>query len=139
MTETPLNPKGQPPQVLCVEDEYFISNLYSRVLTVAGYKVTIEGDGLKGLQLAQTDAYDIILLDLMLPSMSGIDILRTLRDPSKTPYLHAKIIVMTNLEQHPDLRADIEKHADGYLVKADITPRALVNFLGDLRLSDKHM
>lgn len=120
--------------VLCVEDEHFISELYERALTKAGYNVTVELDGKKGLELAQTDKFDIILLDLMIPSMTGIDILRVLRDPAKTPKLHSKIIVTTNLEQKEEVRSDIEHQADGYIVKAEITPFELVDFLKQLEL-----
>ncbi len=119
-------------RVLCVEDEHFISELYVRALTKAGYQVDVELDGRKGLAAAQTDAYDIILLDLMIPSITGIEVLRTLRDPKQTPKMHAKVIITTNLEQSEDIRADIEAQADGYIVKAEITPRELVEILTHL-------
>jgi DNA-binding response OmpR family regulator len=115
--------------VLCIEDEHFISELYARALTSAGYLVTVEPDGAKGLAEAQTDKYDIILLDLMVPSMTGTEVLRALRDPAKTPSLRAKVLVTTNLEQREETRADIENQADGYLIKAEITPRELVEIL----------
>lgn len=121
-----------PKRVLCIEDEHFISELYSRALTKAGYQVDVQLDGQKGMAAAQTDVYDIILLDLMLPNITGIEVLRTLRDPRLTPKMHAKIIITTNLEQRDDVREDIEKQADGYLVKAEITPHELVEFLGRL-------
>lgn len=121
-----------PKRVLCIEDEHFISELYARALTKAGYQVDVQLDGQKGLAAAQTDEYDIILLDLMIPNITGIEVLRTLRDPKKTPKMHAKIIITTNLEQREDVRADIERQADGYLVKAEITPRELVDFLSHL-------
>ena len=119
-------------KVLCIEDEHFIGELYTRALSKAGYEVTVEIDGKKALELAQTDAFDIILLDLMVPTMTGIEILRTLRDPAKTPTLHSKIVITTNLEQREDIRADIEQQADGYIVKANVTPRELVGFLQQL-------
>lgn len=132
-TDSPKRKK----HVLCIEDEHFISELYARALTKAGYDVTIELDGQKGLELAQTDQYDIILLDLMIPSLNGIDVLRALRDPAKTPRLHAKVIITTNLEQREEVRADIEKQADGYLVKAEITPFELADFLDQLHIEVK--
>jgi DNA-binding response OmpR family regulator len=119
--------------VLCIEDEFFISELYARALEKAGYKVTVIGDGEKALVEAQTNNYDIILLDLMLPNITGIEILRALRDPARVPPLKAKIIITTNLDQRDDIRADIEKQADGYLVKAEITPHELVNFLNNVQ------
>lgn len=119
-------------KILCIEDEHFIGELYERALNKAGYQVTLEVDGARGLALAQKDEYDIILLDLMVPTMTGIEVLRALRDPAKTPHLKAKVIIITNLEQREDVRADIEKQADGYIVKAEITPHELVDLLNNI-------
>lgn len=136
-----MNPSDQPdkpitehPQaagraVLCIEDEHFIGELYARALTKSGYRTTVVTDGKEGLDAAETDQYDIILLDLMLPNVTGIEILRKLRDPARPTPIRAKIIITTNLEQRDDIKADIEKQADGYLVKAELTPHELVNFL----------
>lgn len=120
--------------VLCVEDEHFISELYVRALTKASYAIDVESDGTKALAKAQSDQYDVILLDLMIPNIDGIEILRILRDPAQTPHLKAKIVIITNLEQRDDVRADIEKQADGYIIKAEITPRELVEFLDNMAL-----
>lgn len=119
--------------LLCIEDEHFISELYARALTKAGYQVTVIGDGDKALAEAQTNNYDIILLDLMVPNVTGIEILRTLRDPARVPPIKAKIIITTNLDQREDVRADIEQQADAYLVKAELTPHQLVDFLDSVK------
>ena len=119
--------------ILIIEDEHFIGELYTRALEKAGYKTTVIGDGAEALKAAQTDQYDIILLDLMIPNLTGIEILRILRDPAKTPHLKAKIIITTNLEQREDVRADIEKQADGYVVKAELTPKELVEVLSHIK------
>jgi CheY-like chemotaxis protein len=131
MDTAPLSPAGN--KILIVEDEHFIQELYVRALTKAGYEVSVQSDGQKGLAAAQTDKYDIILLDLMVPNITGIEVLRTLNDRKLTPRLHARIIVTTNLEQRDEVRADIESQADGYLIKAEITPRQLVDFLSRLQ------
>lgn len=131
MDTTPLSPAGN--KILIIEDEHFIQELYVRALTKAGYEVTVQSDGQSGLAAAQSDKYDIILLDLMVPSITGIEVLRTLNDRHLTPRLHSRIIVTTNLEQRDEIRADIESQADGYLIKAEITPRQLVEFLGKLQ------
>lgn len=128
----PAQPQSRGRKILCVEDERFISELYVRALTKAGYAVTVEPDGQKALALAQTNQFDIILLDLMIPTMTGIDILRRLRGPGQKP-LKSKIVITTNLEQREDMRADIERQADAYLVKAEITPRELVAFLDTIK------
>lgn len=119
--------------VLCVEDEFFISELYDRALRKAGYEVTTALNGNDGLKLAQTDKYDIILLDLMVPGVSGMDILKTLRNPVETPHLHSRIVITTNLVQDDVVRQQIESQADGYIIKADITPNELVKFLEKLK------
>ncbi|HSX36607.1 MAG TPA: response regulator [Patescibacteria group bacterium] len=120
-------------KVLIIEDEHFIGELYTRALGKAGYDVTVIADGQEALKAAQTNAYDIILLDLMIPNLTGIEILRLLRDPARVPRLSAKIIVTTNLEQRDDVRADIEKQADGYIVKAEVTPHELVEVLSNIK------
>lgn len=123
----------QPPKkVLIVEDEHFISELYSRALTKAGYTVTIATDGMNGFQMIMTDQYDIVLLDIMLPNLNGIEALNNIRERTKDSPLKTKIIIATNLDQEDAKREAIEKIADGYLVKAEITPHQLVDFLNRL-------
>src|SRR5690349_9368488 len=97
-------------KILIVEDEHFISELYVRALTRAGYDVTVEVDGQKGMELAQSDRFDIILLDLMVPTITGIEVLRRLRGSGAKP-LKAKIIITTSLEQREETRAEIESQA----------------------------
>lgn len=128
----PSIPPGRSRTILCVEDERFISELYVRALEKTGYTVTVESDGQKALELAKTDKYDIILLDLMIPTITGIEVLRRLRGPGQKP-LRAKIVITTNLEQREEIRADIESQADAYLVKAEITPKELVAFLDTIK------
>jgi len=123
-------------KVLFIEDEHFISELYARALTKAGYEVKIVVDGQEGLTEAQSNAYDIILLDIMVPNVTGTEILNRLRAPDAPP-LKAKIIIATNLEQGEDGRAAVEQKADGYIVKAEMTPRQLVEFLNQFKLTEK--
>lgn len=116
-------------KILCIEDEYFIGELYERALRNAGYEVTVVLNGTDGLQVAQTNQYDIILLDLMIPGLVGIEVLRALRDPNITPGFKSRIVVTTNLDQEESIKAEVESKADGYLIKAAITPKELVAFL----------
>ena len=124
----PTNPTI-PKKILCVEDELFIGELYERALTKAGYQVTTVTNGNDGLRLAQTNEYDIILLDLMVPGLTGMEVLRILRDPLQTPILKSVIIITTNLDQEDKDKEELEKQADGYIIKANITPKELVDFL----------
>lgn len=119
-------------RILCIEDEYFISELYERALKKAGYDVTTALNGSDGLEIAQTNGYDVVLLDLMVPGMHGIEILRTLRDPKKSPGFSSRIIITTNLDQDEETRKEVESQADGYLIKAAITPKELVQYINQL-------
>lgn len=120
-----------PVKVLCVEDEDFISELYNRALKKEGYDVRLVKSGAEGYQLAKTGTFDIMLLDLMVPDMLGVEVLDRLRH--EMPDLRTKIIITTNLEQSEEVRQKIEKQADGYLIKAEITPKQLVEFLNNLK------
>lgn len=124
---------SQPIKVLCVEDERFIGELYKRSLVNAGYDVTLARNGIDGLAQAKTNTYDIILLDIMIPDILGINVLKTLR--AEVPELKSKIIITTNLELDEKAREGIEKEADAYLIKAEITPKQLVEFLDTLKLT----
>jgi DNA-binding response OmpR family regulator len=117
-------------KVLCIEDETFISELYTRALEKAGYEVATMLSGEDGLEAAKSNEYDIVLLDLMTPGITGFEVLRRLR--SENPDLKAKIIITTNLDQEEESRAEMEKMADGYLIKAEITPHQLVQIVNDI-------
>lgn len=124
----PQSPTTQP-SVLVIEDERFISELYTRALERAGFKVSTVADGELALREAVNNHFDIILLDIMLPTMNGVDLLYKMKDKNVVPPMTSKIIITTNLDQKEETRAKIESMADGYLIKAEITPKELVNFV----------
>lgn len=131
--DTDQQQQNQPTKrILCIEDERFISDLYARALTNAGYDVSIVNDGELGLHQAASGEFDIILLDIMLPTMNGVDMLYKLRGPHVDPPLKSKIIITTNLDQKEEARKDVENMADGYLIKAEITPKELVKYLSQV-------
>ena len=117
-------------KILCIEDEYFISELYARALRRGGYDVTTMLSGEDGLRAAESNIFDIILLDLMIPGITGFEVLRRLR--AETPDLKAKILITTNLDQEDSSRTEIESMADGYLIKAELTPHQLVQITNDI-------
>jgi DNA-binding response OmpR family regulator len=120
------------PTILVIEDERFISELYTRALTKAGYKVNSAIDGEEALKEAVNHDYDVILLDIMLPTMNGVDLLYKMKSEHVQPPMKSRIIITTNLDQKEETRAKIEKMADGYLIKAEITPKELVNFVNQV-------
>ena len=114
--------------ILLIEDDLFIGEMYSRSLTHEGYKVTLVKDGAEGLKQALTGSYDLILLDVMLPEKKGTEILQALRgNEDKVP--NSRIVVLTNYEQDDESKLAMQSKADGYLIKADITPRRLLEII----------
>lgn len=120
--------------ILFVEDEQFIAEMYADILTGEGMKVQIEGDGKQGYELAATGNYDLVLLDLMLPNMTGLEILRRLRDNTISPNFtrNHHVIILTNLDEDDITKKKIFELAEGYYMKVEITPRKLVEIIKDM-------
>lgn len=118
--------------ILCIEDDRFIGEMYVRSLQRAGYDVDWMVDGNDGLVAARNKAYDLILLDVMLPERRGNEILDALRSDKEDLIPHTKVIVMTNFEQDDESRMAMQYRADGYLIKAEITPKKLLAIIEKL-------
>lgn len=118
--------------ILIVEDDRFIGEMYVRSLKKANYSVDWMVDGNDGLIAARNKAYDLILLDVMLPERRGSDILEALRGGAEDLIPHSKVIVLTNFEQDDESRMAMEQKADGYLIKAEITPNKLLAVIAQL-------
>lgn len=115
--------------ILCVEDDRFIGEMYVRSLEKAGYNVTWVVDGNDGLVAARNQQFDLIILDLMLPERRGDQILDALRSNGVDLVPNSKILVMTNFEQDEKSRNNVMSRVDGYLIKADVTPRNLLEVI----------
>jgi DNA-binding response OmpR family regulator len=99
-------------RVLVVEDDEGIREMLKYNLTLAGFAVQEASDGSAGLRTARTSRPDLILLDLMLPGMSGLDFCRALRKTSKVP-----IIMLTARDTEVDKIVGLELGADDYITK----------------------
>jgi DNA-binding response OmpR family regulator len=116
-------------KILFIEDDFFIADMYVRALKKAGHDVEVISDGAEALNKAKESVYDVILLDIMLPEKTGVEILEELRGPKGDGLPLSKIIVTTNFDEPEEDRARLEKMADGYLIKADVTPSKLVELV----------
>ncbi len=107
--------------VLLVEDNTGIAEMVGEFLERRGYSVDFAGDGVSGLHLAVTNSYDVIVLDLMLPAMDGLDVCRRLRGDAKksTP-----VLMLTARDTLEDKLVGLDAGADDYLVKP-FEPREL--------------
>lgn len=106
--------------ILVVDDEARIVKLARDYLEHAGFRVVVTGNGTSALSLARQERPDLIVLDLMLPEMDGLDVCRTLRRESDVP-----IIMLTARVDEPDRLVGLELGADDYITKP-FSPRELV-------------
>lgn len=111
--------------ILIIEDEESLSDFLELELKYEGYKVDTQFDGRKGLEVALEKNYDLILLDLMLPGLNGLEVCRRLRATKKTP-----IIMLTARDSIMDRVTGLDSGADDYLPK----PFAIEELLARMRV-----
>ncbi|MGG8471168.1 response regulator [Rahnella sp. PAMC25617] len=102
----------QTTRVLIIEDDADAADVLDAYLQREGYEVQIAGDGISGLDKALRWKPDLVLLDVMLPGMSGTDVLATLRRETRTP-----VIMVTAMGDMPDKIGALREGADDYVVK----------------------
>jgi len=107
-------------KILIVEDERAIAEVEKAYIERDGYSADIAPDGLTGLALFAKDEYDLVLLDLMLPGMSGVEICKAIRQNSQVP-----IIMVTALSGEDDVVAGLDAGASDYVVKP-FSPKVLM-------------
>ena len=100
-------------RILVVEDEHKIANSIKRGLEQETYAVDVAYDGIAGFDLASSEDYDVLLLDLMLPKMSGVEVCKKLRAQD----IHTPILMLTARGELSDKVEGLNSGADDYLVK----------------------
>lgn len=101
------------PRILVIEDEVKIARILSIELTHEGYEVETAADGRKGLEKALGETWDVILLDIMLPELNGIEVLRRIRANNRT----TPVIVLTARDETPDIVSALDFGANDYITK----------------------
>jgi len=113
-------------RILVIEDEHKVANAIKKGLEQEAYAVDVAYDGEQGFDLASTEDYDVIVLDLMLPKMAGMEICQKLR---KEENIHTPILMLTAKGQLEDKINGLNAGADDYLVK----PFAFTELLARIR------
>ncbi len=114
-------------KILVVDDEKSINSYLQKKLTKLGYTVFIAEDGEEALKQAFTHLPDIILLDVNLPKLSGIEVLKSLRADERTKSI--PILILSARAQGKDIKAGLKAGANRYLCK----PISFANILGEIR------
>lgn len=100
-------------RVLFVEDSPRLQRTVGTALRRSGYAVDVAGDGEEGLWQAESNEYDAIVLDIMLPKLDGLSLLRRLREQGKATH----VLLLTARDTVPDRVQGLQSGADDYLVK----------------------
>lgn len=119
-------------KILIVEDTTDINALYSHALTKVGYEVKSVATGDEALAITPQFVPDLILLDIMIPGQTGLEVLKKLRNDEKYKAISTQIIIITNLANDATSDEAKKEGADGYIVKAEILPKDLVKLIQDL-------
>ena len=100
-------------RILLAEDEEALSKAYAQVLIMQGYEVEQVYDGKEALEAANSGTYDLMIFDVMMPKMSGLEVLKALREAGNTTY----VIMLTAMSELDDKVEGLELGADEYLTK----------------------
>ena len=107
-------------KILVVEDEEYIRDLYVQILQKEGYLVDAATDGEEAYMKISKKEYDLILLDIILPKIDGLQVLEKLRKEAKK--ISAPVVLLTNLSQEGVVAKAMDYGVRGYMVKSDLTP-----------------
>lgn len=110
-------------RVLLIEDDRFLRRAGEASLRQRGFAVTVAVDGQEGLAKVREEIPDLILLDLLMPKLSGIEVLRALRSDEATRKI--RVLILSNSSREQDLEEIKALGVTGYLVKANLSLQEL--------------
>jgi two-component system, OmpR family, response regulator len=108
-------------KILLVEDDQFLREMYVELLRDEGIEVVACADGEEGYARASEGGYSLIMLDIMIPKMDGLQILKKLNEEGGLSK-NGPVVLITNLEQDNIIQEGYKLGASGYLVKSALTP-----------------
>ncbi len=121
-------------KIMIVEDDVALREIYSIRLAAEGYTIVVAGDGEEALSVAVRERPDLVLSDVMMPKISGFDMLDILRSTPETQAI--KVVMMTALSSDDQRKRGEELGADRYLVKSQVGIEDVVNVIHEV-LGDK--
>jgi CheY-like chemotaxis protein len=122
-------------KILIVEDDFNIANIYEHILKDEKYDVEIAWDAPEALAKILAFKPDVVLLDIMIPGIDGLELLHLVRTDPQYADIQPKVLITTNLAQEDKAQIAKKYGADGYIVKANIDPHDLGPILTQLMAS----
>jgi len=113
-----------PKNILIIEDDRFLRDLIVHKVTKEGFNVSVAVDGEEGIKKIKEEKPDLVLLDLILPSMDGFEVLSKIREDASLNSL--PVIILSNLGQREDVEKGMKLGAVDYLIKAHFTPGEII-------------
>jgi len=110
-------------RILLIEDDKFLRRACEVGLKKRGFTVVTANDGEEGLQKAQTDSFDLILMDMLMPKLSGLEALEALKKDDRTRGI--PVVILSNSSLDTDMQRARELGAAGYMVKASLSLQEL--------------
>lgn len=117
-------------KILFVEDDEGFFNLFSAALSMRGYNIIHVADGAVAVEKAKVEKPDLVLLDIILPGMSGLDILKELKESDETKDI--KVVMLTNFGTDENVNRAVELGSDDYLMKYNVVPSELPDKIASL-------
>jgi len=116
--------------IVIVEDDPLMSRMYEKIFTFEKYDVHMAHDGEEGLLQAQTLNPTLIMLDVMMPKMNGLQVLERLKSDPKTKAI--PVIMLTNLAGQQDAETAMSKGAIKYLIKSEHEPKEVTDIVKEI-------
>jgi len=109
------------PKILIVEDDPLLSRMYQIIFSSNAYEVTAAADGQDGLNQIRSQKPDLILLDIMMPKLNGMEVLKQIKNDPEVRNI--PVVVLTNLAGNTDVQSALELGAVRYIIKSENKPR----------------
>ena len=117
-------------KILIIEDDPLMGRMYQKIFTFEGYEVEVADNGEDGLAKVKSWNPNLVLLDIMMPKMNGMEVLDKLKSDPDTKKL--PVVILTNLAGQKDAETAMSKGAVKYIVKSEYEPKQVANIVKEI-------
>jgi len=117
-------------KILIVEDDPLMSRMYQKIFKFEGFDVEVAGDGLEALEKVRSVKPTLVLLDIMMPKMNGLEVLEKLKADPELKSI--PVVMLTNLAGQSDAEKALAMGAIKYIVKSEYEPKQVTNMVKEI-------
>lgn len=117
-------------KILITEDDPLMSRMYQKIFTFEGFEVVMAADGQEGLDKIRAEKPTLVILDVMMPKLNGLEVLEKLKADPDTK--HIPVIMLTNLSSQQDAENAMLKGAVKYIVKSEHDPKQVADIVKEV-------